>query len=181
MDRPLLLVDVDGVISLFGFDPAHPPQGRWALVDGVGHFLSATAGEHLRRLSGEFELAWCTGWEEKANDYLPHALGLPDPIPYLSFDRDVGHSHAHWKLAAIDAYSGPLRPLAWIDDAHDEACANWAAARSAPSLLVGTSPSIGITAEHVERLLEWASAAFAPARSASAATAPARSGERGSR
>ena len=44
MDKPLLLVDVDGVISLFGFDPARRPDGRFELVDGIAHFLSATAG-----------------------------------------------------------------------------------------------------------------------------------------
>src|SRR5436305_950547 len=76
--RPLLLVDIDGVISLFGFDPRQPPDGTWQIVDGIAHLLSATAGEHLRALSAVYELAWCSGWEEKANDYLPHALGLPE-------------------------------------------------------------------------------------------------------
>src|SRR5947209_10020963 len=74
--KPLLLIDVDGVISLFGFDPARPPPGRFALVDGIAHFLSATAGAHLRELAADYELVWCTGWEEKANEHLPLALGL---------------------------------------------------------------------------------------------------------
>src|SRR5512142_1352162 len=78
-DKPLLLVDVDGVISLFGF-PAHDrPPGRFAMVEGIAHFLSASAGEHLRRLGGAFEPVWCTGWEERANDHLPHLLGLDGP------------------------------------------------------------------------------------------------------
>src|SRR5581483_9450118 len=84
-DSPLLLVDVDGVISLFGFDPAAPPAGRFESVDGVVHYLSAVAGRHLRALAAEFELIWCTGWEEKANEYLPFALDLPGEFPYLSF------------------------------------------------------------------------------------------------
>ena len=42
--RPILLIDVDGVISLFGFDPASPPAGRFQLVDGIAHYLSAAAG-----------------------------------------------------------------------------------------------------------------------------------------
>ncbi len=61
MNRPLLLIDVDGVISLFGFDPLRPRSGRLQLVDGVAHFLSATAGEHLHALSRSFELAWSSG------------------------------------------------------------------------------------------------------------------------
>lgn len=149
-------MDVDGVISLFGFDPHSPPPGSFAMVDGIAHYLSASAGDHLRRLAGAFELAWCTGWEEKANDYLPHLLELPGPLPVLSFDRAVGRANAHWKLAAIDAFAGPARPLAWVDDAHDTRCENWAAARAAPTLLVGTAAAEGLREAHVAHLLEWA-------------------------
>lgn len=156
MDKPLLLVDVDGVISLFGFDPTRRPDGRFELVDGLAHFLSATAGEHLRALSEEFELAWCTGWEQKANDYLLRALGLPAPLAHLTFGRDVGRNHAHWKLAAIDRHADSARALAWIDDAHDSRCRDWAAARVAPTLLVTTDAAIGITGAHVAELLGWA-------------------------
>jgi len=156
MNRPLLLIDVDGVISLFGFDPARPPAGSFQTVDGIAHFLSATAGEHLRRLCHAFEPAWCTGWEEKANEYLPHALGLPEPFPHLSFAGASPTVEGHWKLAAIDRYAGPDRPVAWIDDAHDERCEAWASTRRAPTLLVGTDPAVGLTGEDVTRLLEWA-------------------------
>jgi hypothetical protein len=156
--KPLLLVDIDGVISLFGFDPARPPAGRFETVDGITHFLSASAGEHLRSVADEFELVWCSGWEEKANEYLPFALSLSGPLPYLRFDRDVGRTHAHWKLAAIDECAGPRRPLAWIDDAHDEACSEWALAREAPTLLISTEPAVGLTDAHVAQLRAWARA-----------------------
>jgi hypothetical protein len=158
MNRPLLLIDIDGVISLFGFDPAQRPAGRFEIVDGIAHFLSASAGEHLRRLGAAFECAWCSGWEEKANEYLPHALDLPGPFPHLTFagaSADVG---GHWKLAAIDRYAGAVRPLAWIDDGHDDRCAAWAAARPGPALLVSTDPATGLTEQHVLQLLEWARA-----------------------
>jgi hypothetical protein len=154
--RPLLLVDVDGVVSLFGFDHRTPPAGRYQLVDGIAHFLSEAAGGHLRRLAEEFELAWCTGWEEKANEYLPFALGLAGPLPYLLFDDGARPERAHWKLGAIDRYVEPSRPLAWIDDAHDDGCAAWAAARGAPTLLVTTDPAVGLTGDQVDQLLDWA-------------------------
>jgi hypothetical protein len=153
--RPVLFIDVDGVISLFGFAPEARPAGRFEIVDGIAHYLSATAGGHLRRLAELFEPVWCTGWEEKANEYLPHALGLGEPYPFLSFERDVGRTHAHWKLDAIEAYAG-ARPLAWIDDAHDEACTSWAAARGAPTLLVTTEPAVGMTDADVAGLVGWA-------------------------
>jgi len=156
MDRPLLLIDVDGVISLFGFDPARPPAGALQLVDGIAHFLSAAAGEHLRQLGAEFELAWCSGWEEKANEYLPLALGLPRAIPYVTLSAGTPTVSANWKLAAIDAYAGHDRALAWIDDAHDDSCVRWAATRPGPTLLIATEPAIGLTAEHVAELVAWA-------------------------
>jgi hypothetical protein len=160
--NPLLLVDVDGVISLFGFPPTQRPAGRFELVDGIGHFLSATAGEHLLELAARYELVWCTGWEEKANDYLPRALGLPGPLPYLSFDHKPAGGRPHWKLAAIDAYAGADQPLAWIDDAHDSESRAWARERAGPTLLVDTEPAIGMTAAHVRRLKAWADAVHAP-------------------
>jgi len=156
MCEPVLMVDVDGVISLFGFGLIEPPAGRFVMVDGIAHFLSASAGEHLRTLSGAFELVWCTGWEEKANEHLPWALGLPAELPFFTFERDVGRSRAHWKLDAIDAFAGPSRPLAWIDDALDQRCRDWAAARAGPTLLVPTTPAAGMTTEHVAELLAWA-------------------------
>lgn len=64
LHRPLLLVDVDGVISLFGVDPTAPPLGSFLLVDGIPHFVSGTAGALLRTLQEDSDLVWCTGWEE---------------------------------------------------------------------------------------------------------------------
>jgi hypothetical protein len=156
IEKPLLLVDVDGVISLFGFDPARPPAGRFEMVDGIAHFLSASAGEHLRVLADDFELVWCTGWEEKANEYLPGALGLPGSLPHLIFDPCERPASAQWKVAGIDAHVEPTRPIAWVDDAFDERCAAWAEARPAPTLLVQTDPRVGLDAEHVDRMLAWA-------------------------
>lgn len=155
VERPLLLVDIDGVISLFGFDPARRPAGAFLSVEGIVHYLSATAGDHLRRLADRFELAWCSGWEERANEHLPAALGLDGELPHLSFDGRPGGS-SHWKLAAIDDFAGPSRPLAWIDDGHDERTDAWARARPGPTLLVSTEPPVGLTDEQVERLEAWA-------------------------
>jgi hypothetical protein len=160
-DRPLLLVDVDGVISLWGFERSAAPAGAFLTVDGMLHFLSATAGAHLLRLAETFELVWCTGWEERANEYLPSALGLPGPLPFLSFDRNPGRGHAHWKLAAIEAHAGAHRSLAWIDDAFNDACHAWAAARPGPTLLEPTHPATGLTSRHVRRLASWAARARA--------------------
>jgi hypothetical protein len=155
-ENPVLFVDIDGVISLWGFDMNVRPDGAFHNVAGVMHFLSSEAGIHLLALSERFELVWCSGWEETANDHLPQALALPGELPFLSFARDPGRRHGHWKLPAIEAYAGPRRALAWIDDAHDEACHAWASSRCAPTLLVTTTPASGLTSDHVARLQAWA-------------------------
>jgi hypothetical protein len=154
---PLLLIDVDGVISLFGFDQTEPPGGRLTFVDGVPHWVSSTAGARLARLHATFECVWCTGWEDRADEHLPELLDLPSGWHHLSFP-DEPLPAAHWKLSAIDAFTGPERPVAWLDDAHDDTCHAWAARRPGPTLLVGTDPAVGITDEHVEMLLSWARA-----------------------
>lgn len=162
-EKPILFVDIDGVISLWGFDSNARPAGAFHNVDGVTHFLSSDAGNHLLDLRGRFELVWCSGWEEKADDHLPYALALPSGLPFLSFERDPGRGQGHWKLAAIDAYAGPQRPLAWIDDAHDDACRAWAATRAGPTLLVATMPALGLGANHVAELNAWADGIGRPA------------------
>lgn len=153
--KPLMLVDIDGVISLFGGDLG-AQVGSFHSIEGIPHFLSATAAAHLLELIEHFEPVWCSGWEEKADEHLPHLLGLPAGIPFLRFDRSVGRANAHWKLAAVDAYAGQ-RPLAWIDDALNDACRQWARARRAPTLLVQTEPALGLTAREAALLSEWAS------------------------
>jgi hypothetical protein len=54
-------------------------------IDGIPHFLSAAAAQHLLALEAIFELVWCSGWEERADEHLPHLLGLPRGLPFLRF------------------------------------------------------------------------------------------------
>jgi hypothetical protein len=155
MSRPILAVDVDGVISLFGFE--EPPDrnvARFELIDGMVHCISLAAGQRLLRLNERYELIWATGWEDKANDYLPNILGLPE-LPYLSFDGAARFGSAHWKLGPLDEY-GRGRPLAWLDDSFDDSCYEWARERQEPTLLVPTESQTGIEDIHVEALTAWA-------------------------
>jgi len=153
LDRPLLAVDIDGVISLFGFEE-RPAHTQLQLVDGVPHCISLPTGERLLRLSEHFELVWASGWEDKANFYLPELLGLPD-LPHIGFDVTPRSDGAHWKLAAMEAYCGE-RPIAWVDDNFDASCYEWAERRTAPTLLVPTEPQLGLEEGHAAALEMWA-------------------------
>lgn len=154
--KPVLFVDVDGVISLFGFARDAVLPGAFHSIDGIPHCIAVDCGERLRRLDERFELVWATGWEEKANEYLPLILELPfRELPSLTFDGRAVFGTAHWKVEAIDDYAGD-RPAAWIDDNLDERCRAWAQDRSAPTLLVQTEPATGMDDGHVDGLLRWA-------------------------
>ena len=159
-ERPILALDVDGVISLFGFQgPLGEVPGRFHLIDGMAHCIPEGIGERLARLANQYELIWATGWEDRANDRLPEILGLPGELPFLTFDGNARFGSAHWKIAAIDRHAGD-RPLAWVDDCIDETCQAWAVGRSAPTLLVPTEPDRGLTDDHVDALLGWVQAGY---------------------
>ena len=158
--RPILALDVDGVISLFGFDgAAGQAPGRFHLINGMPHCIPDQAGERVRRLAEAYEVVWATGWEDRANEALPRILGLPGDLPYLTFGGKAVFGSAHWKLDAIGRYAGD-RPLAWVDDCLDESCHAWAAARAAPTLLVPTESFVGLSEELTESLLRWAEAGY---------------------
>ena len=138
------------------------PPGTWQLIEGIPHFLSSTAAEHLHDLARSFELVWCSGWEERADEHLPTLLGVP-ALPHLSFERNPGRGAARTGSSPPSTPTPANRPLAWIDDALDDACEAWAAARAAPTLLVRTDPATGLTAEHVAELDAWAARIAGPA------------------
>jgi len=152
--KPVLFVDVDGVLSLFGGDRLRGPVH---LIDGIPHCIPPAGGERLTRLAEHYDLVWATGWEEKANEYLPHLLGLSQrDLPCLTFDGRAVFGTAHWKVEAIDEYAGD-RPAAWVDDNLDESCKEWAERREAPTLLVETQSAEGLTDEQVQWLIDWVS------------------------
>jgi hypothetical protein len=166
---PLLALDIDGVISLFGFeqpttpqghaDPSHQPPGDYHLVDGMLHCINTQTGTQINRLTRIYEVIWASGWEDKANQYLPAILGVPE-FHFLTFDGEARFGTAHWKVGAIDTFAGD-RALAWVDDSLDRSCYEWAEAREAPTLLVPTDSAIGLTETHVGALESWPTEAYA--------------------
>lgn len=163
-NRPILAIDVDGVISLFGYDEIPPPEvARFELIDGTPHCVSIPAAERIRRLADQFELVWATGWQDRANDRLALITGI-GPLPVIEFDAHreqgaaAGTTAAHWKLGAITAFCGE-RPVAWIDDSFDQSCFDWAESREEsgfPTLLVPTDPAIGFEEAQAAATADWA-------------------------
>ena len=159
--RPLLFVDVDGVIALnpFRLDlrAVQLPPGAWHRVDFGDIYVTEQAGELLRTLGTRFELVWATGWERRANTYLPRLLGLDGKLALLRFGKAAAAGDSHWKIEAIDRFARH-RPAAWIDDNIGPVHVSWAERRSAPTMLVHTDSHTGLTEAQVQDLLAWADA-----------------------
>jgi hypothetical protein len=158
---PLLFLDVDGVISVFGFADGRADPRDLHLVDGIPHHIPSAMGPRVRRLLPHFESLWATGWGERANDHLIHMLGLPAQLEVIDFaTRPSTDGSGHWKLEELTERAGD-HAAAWIDDGHNAACQEWAATRLAATLLVSTEPEIGLTDAHVDQLIAW-SGSLAP-------------------
>ncbi len=154
-ERPILFLDVDGVLSVFGFDQAQADPGDLFLVDGIPHHIPSAMGPRVRRLLAGFESLWATGWGERANDHLVHMLGLPGELEVIDFaTRPSTDGSGHWKLEELTARAAGCA-AAWIDDGLNEACVSWADSRSEPTLLVHTDPHVGMTDLHVAELLAF--------------------------
>ncbi len=145
--RPLLLLDVDGVLLVW--------RGSAWDDDGSGEgdveFHPDVAG-WLADLGRAFDLAWATTWEDQANREIGPALGLPH-LPFVAFEMDYRARTP--KLRSLAAWVGD-RPCAWIDDDLHADAETWAAGRAAPTLLVHVDAAEGIARRHVDELLDWA-------------------------
>ena len=176
------MVDIDGVISLFGFrrpdssgrSTPGTSAGSFHTIDGIPHFLSLAAAAHLQTLAADFDLVWASGWEEKAEEYLPRLLDLPAGLPFLRFERSATGRWQRALEAGSDRGVAGTRALAWIDDAFNAACHAWAATRPAPTLLVQTAPERGLTSGETQLLARLGAGAGGagnqPASAALAAT-----------
>lgn len=144
-DRPLLLLDVDGVLVVVP-----------GLSDDVGSDPALTlppgAGEWFAQLAEAFDIVWATTWIDMANRVVAPRLGLP-PLPAIAFRLDARAPTS--KLRSVIDSVGD-RPCAWLDDDLHEDADTWAAGREVPTLLIHVEGGTGLTRRHVDRLLGWA-------------------------
>lgn len=148
-ERPLLLVDVDGVLNPLGHRP--PPGFFVQSIDGYEVAISDRHGRWLNELAESFELWWATTWEQSANNSVGTLLGLPE-LPVVRFAGE--RSGDTRKLEAVQGAVGD-RSLAWIDDELFLDAYEWARNRAAPTLLVRPSSSVGMTLSHFEQICRF--------------------------
>jgi hypothetical protein len=144
--RPLLFLDVDGVLALWDpivdVDHVRPagPTGLPVLVP-VG-----TAGR-LQRLAACFDVVWATAWGTDAPEFLAPLLGVGADWPVLDFDL--------YKWAAVCDHAAG-RPFAWIDDEARGDELNVRDHCQAPYLIVHADHRVGLDDQAVAQLLSFA-------------------------
>lgn len=164
--RPLLLVDVDGVLNVLTSARerrrlCYHEGWQQKRVDAGGHvyrlFFNPVNGPALWRLAAETgaELAWGTTWEEYANLVVGPLLGLPRlPVAPMA---DFPH-----KADGIVPWTAG-RPFVWVDDEPDAAEVTARLAGAQPHLVVQVDERTGLTADHLAEARAWLTALRAAA------------------
>lgn len=147
--RPLLLLDVDGVLNPLANRP--PPGFFVQWIDGYEVAISDRHRQWLSELAQSFELRWATTWEDSANESIGPLLGLPE-LPVVRFVAE--RTGDTWKLEAVQAVVGN-RALVWIDDELFLDAYEWARTRQAPTLLIRPSSSVGLTSNHFDQVCQF--------------------------
>ncbi|MFE7192894.1 HAD domain-containing protein [Kitasatospora sp. NPDC057541] len=158
MPKPLLFLDVDGVLN-----PVCPgPEADFDAHTLFGYtvLLSARHGAWLRELAHTYELVWASTWEEHANTHIAPAIGLPE-LPFVRFTGYLPQPGdprvplmellSARKWAPLLRYAAG-RPFAWVDDVIPPRLVRnslWRRDR----VLLTIDPGQGLERHHVDRLL----------------------------
>ena len=151
--RPILLVDVDGVLNPWQAEDCPPGFNIYDFFPGERVLLSPGHGKLLASLSRAYELVWATAWEHRANQLICPVLELP-ALPVIEFPFDGRDLYFRKLPAVIDAVGN--RACAWIDDEYQPDHYVWAERRDAPTLILDIDPAEGLTSDVVARLADWA-------------------------
>jgi hypothetical protein len=160
VDRPLLLLDVDGVLNPW-LMPELPDGYQLHRIGIFDVILASWHGPAILELCEEanLDLVWATTWEEDANREIAPRIGLPDDLPWISFPMDDEDPLVESrKLPAVRRWVAD-HSCVWIDDDLWGDAWAWATERTddgIPTLLVKPSPERGLTQAHLAAVSHWA-------------------------
>jgi hypothetical protein len=167
--RPLLLVDVDGVLNALVGSPFGTRKQEIANAVFEVEFIAqdfpirvpAGTRERIATLEDLFDCFWATSWEHRATSELAPGFGFGKDWPVIRFEDDFPPVGT-WKLPAVRRFAelpeNATRPLAWIDDDLQPDTLDWAARRTragTPTLMVRPDGDVGFTSRHFGRLLTF--------------------------
>lgn len=174
--RPLLFLDIDGVLNPLSPDPEQFTQHP---VDAFTVNISAEHGTWLKELADRFELVWATTWEHHANEHIGPLLGLPElpVVEFSTYRRQPGDPRFRI-IQLLDARKwAPIlrhadgRPFAWIDDVIPMRIKRQALPYRGIKL-IHVNPHDGLTRHHVDKLLAWSRHRHRPGSGASHPSRP---------
>jgi len=149
--RPLLLMDVDGVLNPYPGCPDGFAEYDLFPEDDEPVRLGSIHRDWLHELAESFTMVWATGWGRDANRLLCPHFGLPE-LPVISFPPRPFDPRA--KVLSIAAFTAE-QAVAWVDDVVTSEARSWAEARPYPTLLVEADHRVGLTRADVDSLLGW--------------------------
>lgn len=167
-DRPLLLIDVDGVLNAINKNQNHKRYDIFT-AEGYPIRMGWYLADWMWELTNHFIPVWCTTWDEDANTYFADRLRMPFlPVIPTSEARGRGFSgdkpplldpipYVHWKMPAIVEYV-ENRPYAFIDDEITNYDHGWAKERTKsgiPTKMIKTDMRQGMLRHHVDKLIAW--------------------------
>ena len=148
MVKPLLLLDIDGVLCPYG------GSSKRGLRPIIGHAYAVIDPQHtpwLKELNGLYRLAWASFWERGGNDVIGPVHDL-EPLPFIPFNS-INPYYRTPKLEAVMEFVGD-EPVAWLDDDLFEDAYKWAHERnlSVPTRLIQTDPEVGLSEREMTQL-----------------------------
>lgn len=157
--RPLLLLDVDGVLNPAG-RPSPDFHRHKAVVDGQVYtlLLNRWHGSRLLELAEETgaELAWATTWEGHANEWIGPRIGLPE-LPVIPMTGP--HAPVMGEMFKTPHVAGYVagRPFVWFDDQIDWIDEEYLAAHPGVGAfrLVKVDPRYGLADAHLADARDW--------------------------
>lgn len=121
--KPLLLLDIDGVLNAASVNPpTHAwPRDAWrrVRVDGFWLHVAQPVIDFLIGLDGSAEIRWHTTWQDRAL-HVGEVFGLPpfgvQEAPEFLHQGETLKLGSWWKLPAVWRELATGRPVIWADD-----------------------------------------------------------------